>query len=153
MFRKTDVSKHERTYKSGKTGSVSAHKRKIYYDPDKFEPLSDKWAKEFIKKRAYSTHPDTLNTSRIVFLYPNNLWAENPEKYDIYGLDCKEIPEYDKVPAWAFPYQIIKVKEKYYLGTDKGRFQRTFPPRALYHLNPPETVDYKKFRAKGKALT
>ena len=131
MGRTTSVKEHEREYPSGKVATVRKHNREVPFDPKKFEPLDQKWAQSFIKKRHHETHPDTLNTSRIVFAYPNKLWAENPEKYDVFNLDCDQVPEYNSVPKKALPNQIIKVKGKFYYGTLDGSFKRGFPPSYL----------------------
>jgi len=140
MVRKTWVDPFDRTYPSGKTVRVKGKRgkgfaRKVPFDPKKFEPLSDEWAKEFIEKRLYEKHPDTLNTSRVVFLHPNPIWAENTDRFDVLYLDTDNIPEYNIVPEEAYPDQIIKVKGKFYIGNFDGKFERGFPPK-LEKSNP-----------------
>lgn len=129
MVRTTDVRTHDRTLSSGKTVSVSKHKRKIPFDEKAFEPISDKWAEKMKREHFDSTHPDALNTARITFVKGNELWVLNQNKYDVLGLDAKNVPKYEKIPEKCYPNQIINVKGKYYQGDKNGHFRRTFPPK------------------------
>ncbi len=129
MVRKVDVRKHDRTLPSGEIITVRKHKRSVPFDMDKFEPLSEKWAENFIEKRYRETHPDAINKCKVCFLYPNPFWVKHPERYDVFKLDCEDAPEYPKIPAQAYPNQVIKVKGKYYLGNKHGVFRRIFPPK------------------------
>ena len=128
MVRKVDVREHVRTLPSGKETTVKKHKRGLPFSSD-LDPIGDKWAQAFIKKRMTETHPDAINTSRIVFLHPNKLWAQHPERYDVYRLDCDGVPEYKKVPEKGWPYQLIKTKGKFYVCDKNGVFKRHFPPK------------------------
>ena len=135
MVRTTDVRKHDRTLPSGKTVSISKHKRKIPFDEKKFEPVSDGWAKEMKQIHFDKTHPDALNDAQITFVHGNMLWAMNPNKYDVLGLDAKNVPKYEKKPKKCYPNQIINVKGKFYQGNKHGHFARTFPPKIKRELN------------------
>lgn len=112
----------------GRVVSRKAHKRS-YPKTENFDPLSDKWAEAFNKKRLRDSHPDVINTSRVVFIKPVNIWAKHPDKYDVYRLDCDSVPLYDKIPKHGWPFQIVKVKGKFYVANDNGIFRRYFPPK------------------------
>ncbi len=128
MVRKYNVRKHDLHLPDGRVVERRKHK-KSYPNQDRFEPLSDNWAEAFNKKRLTETHPDSLKTARVVFIKPVKIWAKRPDKFDVFRLDCDQVPEYGKIPAAGWPYQIIKVKGKYYVANDNGKFNRYFPPR------------------------
>ncbi|MHA1488551.1 MAG: Rho termination factor N-terminal domain-containing protein [Promethearchaeota archaeon] len=130
MVRKINVREHVRKLPNGKITTVKKHKRGLPFSSD-LDTITDKWAQAFIKKRMTETHPDAVNTSRIVFLYPNKLWAKHPDKYDVYRLDCDGVPEYKNVPKDGWPLQLIKVKGKFYVADKNGKFKRHFPPKEV----------------------
>lgn len=134
MPRKVNVRTHDRTLQNGKTISVKKHKRTIPFS-DNFDVLSEKWAQKFNEKRLSTTHPDAVNTSRVVFIKPVKIWAKHPEKYDVFRLDSDNVPEYNTIPKAGYPHQIVKVKGKYYVANDNGKFKRYFPPRDVDKLS------------------
>ncbi len=163
--RKVWRKKHDRELASGKTISVKKHKMTVHpFDEKKFEPLSDDFAKQMYAQHSMEMNPDTTKTAQIVFLKGNELWVMRPDKYDVLGIDAKDVPEYEKIPATGRPNQIIKVKRggrmNYYLCDKTGHFKRTFPPEVkkkqaekrelvkkvegLKHLTPEEKEMVKK---------
>lgn len=128
MVRKVDVKGHK-VHRGDTVYWRSKHKRRVPFQMDKFEPLSEKWAERFIEKRFRETHPDAVSRAKVCFFYPNRFWARHPDRYDVFKLDCPDAPEYDKIPKQAYPNQIIRVGYKYYLGNVHGRFERIFPPK------------------------
>ena len=130
MVRTTHIDPFERTYPSGKKvmvgESTDGFERKIPFKEHilkQYEPISDEFAKNFIKDRFATTHPDAVNTGKITFLKPNGLWKEKPNRYDVYGLDAPEIPVYTKMPVgFGMPGQIINVKSKYFVCDTDGLF-------------------------------
>lgn len=156
MVRKVNVRGHVRELSDGRETSVKPHKRSVPFSSN-LDTLSEKWALAFIKKRMSDTFPDGKSTSRIVFLYPNQLWAQHPDKYDVYRLDCDEVPEYKKVPEKGWPHQLIKVKGKFYIADDKnGKFKRHFPPKEVdkfaKFINKTDFVEDKQGNLRTKQL-
>jgi len=171
MVRTTHIDPFERTYPSGKKvmvgESTDGFERKIPFKEHilkQYEPISDEFAKNFIKDRFATTHPDAVNTGKITFLKPNGLWKEKPNRYDVYGLDAPEIPVYPKMPVgFGMPGQIIKVKSKYFVCDTDGLFKEVFPPKhkkfGQFKKPKPDLTlkqfkdEYKEIMERHKSLT
>jgi len=103
------------------------------FDKSKFEPLSDDDAKDLFINEQMDANQDVKKNSNVVFLNGNELWCENMGKFDVLGIDAKNIPEYNKVPSVCYPDQVFKVKTgnkmNFYKGSKDGIPKKIFPPK------------------------
>ena len=85
--------------------------------------LSKEWANNFFENRSSrSKTMDRKKDTRIMFATPNRLWADNPNQFDIWGLDGYNPPEVNKLPTQGLPFQVVKFNGKIYAANKNGKF-------------------------------
>lgn len=84
-----------------------------------------KTVKSFILLRQRRTHPDEQRKASIIFGVPTRIWQENPDKFDLFGVDTpflnvrSDDPKFQKkpVPKALYPNELIFVMS----GITKGK--------------------------------
>jgi len=121
LKKKVNVKAHKRALSDGRVVPVKKHQREIEYIP---EVLSQDWVEKMFQKRSdRSRSTDMRLNSRIMFATPNELWAEMPNMFDIWGLDGFEPPEVKELPLEGYPFQVVKYKGLIWKADKNGKFK------------------------------
>ena len=101
------MKKHYRHLPSGRTTKVKKHGRRI--QEKAHTTVSEEWAREFFNTRTMrSKAQDIKANAKLMFAIPNKIWADAPNRYDIWGLDGMDAPEVHELPERGLPHQIVK---------------------------------------------
>ena len=144
--RQIDV-KHYTRIKNEKKEEVRGHFRKIKVSSTN-EAIRDEIkfgkAKNLFENRSErSQKMDLRHNSRIMFAVPNRLWANAPNRYDIWGLDGYNPPEVEKLPEKGLPFQVVRYKNEIYQTNAKGKFIR--PDIKIIDLKPYDEKTQERF--------
>ena len=90
--RKQKTIKHYSYKRNGKTISVRKHKRHYNYaEKVAYRRISKKDAEKVMQKRSRTAiSTDRRQSSRKIYDNPNSVWASNPSKTDVKGIDDKQ---------------------------------------------------------------
>ena len=97
----------------------------------------------FAKRPDRSRIPDLKHNSKLMFSVPNKLWADAPNKFDIWGLDGFDAPTVNELPVRGLPFQIVKYQNEIYEANASGFF--TTPDIKVVDLDPEDSKNQKQF--------
>lgn len=99
--------------------------KKIPVNEKMLDQIRDEQEAEYNLMLHYlETHPDSLQTAKLTFLYENQYHVEHPEECDVLFIDAPDAPEVDAIPEFGVPNTVIKHKGVYYLANKTGRYKQ-----------------------------
>ena len=92
---------------------------------------------------------DIRQDSKKMFAFPNRLWYDTPNRYDVWGLDGFVAPEVKDLPERGLPFQVVTFKNEIYTADAKGIYNA--PEIVVIELDhSPETQEqYEKETGKN----
>lgn len=136
-----------RTYYLGKKRrkSVTVKKpktRKI--NPKAKQKIRFNQAKAIFEQRPIrSQKMDIRYNSKTMFAVPNKMWADAPNRFDIWGLDGYDAPAVSSLPDIGLPFQVVKYQNEIYKANARGYF--TKPDIKIVKLDPMDPTNQKQF--------